>query len=278
MADVKALIEETLYFIAQQGWKESRHDFFNALVTFLSQKLGAEYALVDELLPDGLTARTVGISVAGQVVSHIEYALKGTPCENVMGKKLCFYPCSVQKLFPEDKLLVDMGAESYAGIPLWDSKGDPIGLVAVLGKHAMEERETAEAILQLVAVRCAHELERQRDEREIRKYQEQLEQRVEERTRELQNSVQALEREIADRKRAEQERERLIADLQIALAEVKTLTGLLPICANCKKVRDDKGYWEQVEVYVQAKTDLQFTHGICPDCYAVLYPGHKRMG
>jgi hypothetical protein len=75
-----------------------------------------------------------------------------------------------------------------------------------------------------------------------------------------------------DRKRAEAEREKLIAELQAALAEVKTLSGLLPICANCKKIRDDRGYWLQVERYIQEHSEAEFTHGLCPDCAQQLYP------
>ena len=76
-----------------------------------------------------------------------------------------------------------------------------------------------------------------------------------------------------ERKRMEQERERLIKDLQEALAHVKTLSGLLPICANCKKIRDDKGYWHQVEKFISEHTDVNFSHGICPECAHNLYPG-----
>lgn len=64
----------------------------------------------------------------------------------------------------------------------------------------------------------------------------------------------------------EQEREKLIAELQKALDNVKTLSGLLPICSGCKKIRDDKGYWAQVEEYVMLHTDAKFSHGLCPDC------------
>ena len=69
------------------------------------------------------------------------------------------------------------------------------------------------------------------------------------------------------------EREELVRELREALAEVKTLSGLLPICASCKNVRDDKGYWTQIEQYIQEATDAQFSHGICPDCMNKLYPG-----
>jgi PAS domain S-box-containing protein len=73
-------------------------------------------------------------------------------------------------------------------------------------------------------------------------------------------------RDVTERTRQTAEREQLIATLQEALANVKTLSGLLPICAWCKKVRDDRGYWEKVETYVMKHSQAEFTHGICPDC------------
>ncbi|MBU0516790.1 MAG: PAS domain S-box protein [Proteobacteria bacterium] len=79
-------------------------------------------------------------------------------------------------------------------------------------------------------------------------------------------------RDITNRKLAEEEREKLIFELQHTLAEVKTLSGLLPICANCKKVRGDQGYWQQIESYISEHSETQFSHGICPDCLKKLYP------
>ncbi len=77
---------------------------------------------------------------------------------------------------------------------------------------------------------------------------------------------------FAERNRVEEEREKLIRDLQKALSEVKKLSGFLPICASCKKIRDDKGYWNQVEVYIRDHSEAEFSHGICPDCMKKLYP------
>ncbi len=82
------------------------------------------------------------------------------------------------------------------------------------------------------------------------------------------------ERDITERQRAAAERERLITELQQALAEVRTLSGLLPMCANCKKIRDDQGYWTRLEAYFQARADVSFTHGICPECLKSLYPDY----
>ena len=78
--------------------------------------------------------------------------------------------------------------------------------------------------------------------------------------------------DITERKRAEQERERLVGELQEALAQVKALKGFIPICASCKNIRDDEGYWQQIESYLCEHTDLEFTHGICPACLEKLYP------
>lgn len=78
--------------------------------------------------------------------------------------------------------------------------------------------------------------------------------------------------EIEQRKQAEAERNAVIAQLETALSEVKTLRGLLPICAHCKKIRDDKGYWNRIDAYIEDHTDARFTHGICPECLETHHP------
>ncbi|MBI4774070.1 MAG: GAF domain-containing protein [Deltaproteobacteria bacterium] len=95
---------------------------------------------------------------------------------------------------------------------------------------------------------------------------------VDEKSASLHAKVLECEREIIDRLRVEEDRERLIGELQNALAEVKRLSGLLPICVNCKKIRNDEGYWEQVESYIRKHSEAEFSHGICPECAKVLYP------
>ena len=80
--------------------------------------------------------------------------------------------------------------------------------------------------------------------------------------------IYAVARDITQQKATQQERERLVADLQNALAEVKTLRSILPICSYCKSIRDDENYWQSVESYISKHTDTQFSHGICPSCYA----------
>ena len=75
---------------------------------------------------------------------------------------------------------------------------------------------------------------------------------------------------------AQEERDRLIQELTQALGEVRQLSGLLPICAHCKKIRDDQGYWNQIEAYIASQTTAQFTHGICPDCLEEHFPAAVR--
>ncbi len=92
--------------------------------------------------------------------------------------------------------------------------------------------------------------------------------RLVERTAELDNANKQLIQEIEEHKQTESE-------LQETLKKVRTLTGLLPICASCKKIRDDKGYWEQIEVYIRERSEAEFSHSICPECAKELYPDVK---
>ena len=86
------------------------------------------------------------------------------------------------------------------------------------------------------------------------------------------NCWQAVVLDITDRKRAEKEKEKLIKDLQDTLGQVKTLKGLLPICSICKNIRDDQGYWNQIEAYIRNHSEAEFSHSICPECAKKMYP------
>lgn len=93
----------------------------------------------------------------------------------------------------------------------------------------------------------------------LTKYRDEQEHKIHQKNKEL-------KKEIVNRKLAEQEKEKLITKLQDTLSEIKTLRGILPVCSYCKKVRDDKGYWEQVDVYIHKYSEADISHGICPDC------------
>jgi len=159
-------VEDALRFFAQRGWAGTADSFLSALAGYLADTLGMDYVLIAHLLDDGYgVAETSALYAKGEILPNVRYELKGTPCENVVGKKLCLYPEGVQALFPTDTLLVDMGAESYAGIPLWDSAGRPIGLLAVLDGKPFHDVDTLSYLLQLAATSTSAALERERDDR-----------------------------------------------------------------------------------------------------------------
>ncbi|CCK78682.1 putative two component system sensor histidine kinase [Desulfobacula toluolica Tol2] len=84
-------------------------------------------------------------------------------------------------------------------------------------------------------------------------------------------SIAILEKEVAARRKAEKEQEKLIKELQESLENVKTLSGLLPICAKCKKIRNDEGYWDSLEEYIQTHSNILFSHSLCSKCSDALY-------
>jgi len=92
-----------------------------------------------------------------------------------------------------------------------------------------------------------------------------LEEKVKKRTEELGETNDALGKEMILK-------EKIICDLEKALSEIKTLSGLLPICSHCKKIRDDKGYWNQIEAYLTEHSEAKFSHGICKECAKKYYP------
>lgn len=163
----RTIVNDALYLVAQKGWKEKGKGYFNSLVYFIGQTFSLDYVIIDRLIP-GHKALTVGLYSHGSVQPELEYDLHGTPCENVIKCSLCVYKSRIQELFPEDILLQEMNAESYLGIPLWDSKGEAIGLIAILNEKPLTDTALIETILQIVAVRTAHEMERIRDEQELK--------------------------------------------------------------------------------------------------------------
>ena len=95
---------------------------------------------------------------------------------------------------------------------------------------------------------------------------------LEKKNRELREKHKLLIAQVADRIKAEKENEKLIRELQEALENVEQLKGFLPICASCRKIRDDQGYWNQIDTYLRTHSELKFSHSICPECTRKLYP------
>ena len=113
---------------------------------------------------------------------------------------------------------------------------------------------------------------RKKAEEEMREAYHGLEGRIEKRTAELSDKNQQLEKEIIERQQVEKEKEILITELKEALAKVKTLRGLLPVCSSCSKIRDDHGNWCHVDVYIRDHSEAEITHGYCPECEKKHFP------
>ena len=136
----------------------------------------------------------------------------------------------------------------YAGVVLATPDGHALGTLCVLDRQPRELTPHQIATLEALGRQTMAQLE-------------------------LRRNLLGLRQALAERDRAEAALQQANRELTHALGQVKTLSGLLPICAACKNIRDDQGYWHQVEVFVRAHSQADFTHGICPDCMRQLYPG-----
>ncbi|MDH3972825.1 MAG: PAS domain S-box protein [Deltaproteobacteria bacterium] len=165
--------ENALSFVAQRGWRTNGENFFEALSRYLAHALGVDYAFIARLIDDEHAA-TVALFARGEIVENFEYALEGTPCKEVVGRKTCIYPENIQELFPEDEMLVTMGIESYVGVPLWGTKGQSIGHVAVMDGRPLHNIKSAETLLHVVAARASGELERKEAEDTLKESEKKL--------------------------------------------------------------------------------------------------------
>lgn len=157
-------LEDSLRFLVQAGCRPEE-DFFQALARHLAASLGVEYVCIDRLEAGRLTAQTLAVFHDGKFEDNVAYTLKDTPCGDVVGQVICCFPEGVCRRFPRDAVLQQLRAESYVGATLWSSRGEPIGLIAVIGRKPLGNPSLAESILRLVSVRAAAELERQDAER-----------------------------------------------------------------------------------------------------------------
>ena len=155
-------------FLAQAGVGAGGEPFFRALARFLAESLRTDYVCIDRLEGDALNATTLAVWHDGQFEDNLTYALSDTPCGEVVGQKVCCYPANVSRFFPNDAALQVLRAESYVGVTLFSHTGQPIGLIAVIGRQTLANRAHAETTLARVALRAAGELERLRVEDELR--------------------------------------------------------------------------------------------------------------
>ena len=140
-------------------------DFFRILVKHLASALDVRYAFVGELVGDkGDHIHTLAVWSGADYSENYEYSLSGTPCEKAVDQVLCCFPQNIQQLYPKDHTLAEMGAESYIGTPLFDCKGQTLGILAILHDESIEDTGLAESIVSIFAGRAAVELQRKQAE------------------------------------------------------------------------------------------------------------------
>ncbi|MDX2430666.1 MAG: PAS domain S-box protein, partial [Bacteroides sp.] len=168
----RKITENTLLFISERSWAKPGGDFFSTIARYLGETLSVDYVFINRVSSDGQKASSLANYRLGELSANFEYSMAGSPCENIYGKKLCSYPSNIQQEFPLDKGLVELEAECYIGIPLWDSLGNPVGLIAILHRKPFQNIQAIESLLRLVAPHTGPEIERVEAERKLRSSEE----------------------------------------------------------------------------------------------------------
>jgi signal transduction histidine kinase len=163
--------------------------FFEAISLALGQAIAADLFLVGRLLRETHEVRTLSMIIDGKLQENVTYHLADTPCAVVMGQEVCVYADRVADLFPKDVMLRDLGMAGYIGQALYDAQGNPTGILVALYRQPITEPEWAKTMLGLFAPRVGAEIERDETERELRRVNESLEERVEERTHALKQTL-----------------------------------------------------------------------------------------
>ena len=158
--------EDAIYNIAKGVSAATGAQFFTSLVAYLGEGLQADTAFIGELTTNNNkpTIQTIAAYSNHQLAQNFEYNLVNTPCENVVGKKMCVHKKNVAQKFPKDIALVKNGIEGYIGAPLFSSEGKAIGIIVVLYKQPIAQSQIAQSTVQIFAARAAAELERTRAE------------------------------------------------------------------------------------------------------------------
>lgn len=161
--------EETLRSIVEGTAAVTGGDFFSALVRHLATVMGVRYAFVTECTDQTKTRlRTLAFWAGEALADNIEYDLALTPCEAVIGGQICHHPVQLQTLFPGDKDLATLGAESFIGLPMCDDSGEIVGHLAVIDNRPMPDVSSAMPLLRIFAARAGAELQRLKAEQELR--------------------------------------------------------------------------------------------------------------
>jgi len=166
----KKRVEDAIRLIASGVSSANGDLFFRQLVQSLAELFNADYAVIGAIDEhDGQRVNTLAFYAQGEIVPNINYALEGTPCENIVGKSTCAYPDKVQELFPKDQFLARNSVQSYIGTPLFDIQHRPLGLISILDRKSIVHIESMKEILEIFSARASAELQRMQAEAHIRR-------------------------------------------------------------------------------------------------------------
>jgi transcriptional regulator with GAF, ATPase, and Fis domain len=161
--------EETLRSIVEGTAAVTGSNFFSALVRHLAAVMGVRYAFVTECTDQARTrVKTLAFWAGESLGDNFEYDLALTPCEAVIGGQVCHHPSRLRRLFPGDKDLATLGAESFIGLPMCNDSGEIIGHLAVLDSRPMPDVSATMPLLKTFAARAGAELQRLKAEQELR--------------------------------------------------------------------------------------------------------------
>ncbi len=188
----KNAIEEMLRFTSMRSWEGSKEGFFSALAKFVCELARMDCCFIAEQTPDEERLRTLGMFADGSNLESREFSLHGTPCTNVIGNQAKTLLCGAQGAYPQAACLQESESESYFGMPLFNSSGASIGVIALLSRKPAQNPEMVETILKIAAVRAEYEYERWRYEEGMERHHAELESAVTERTEALKLNVSLL--------------------------------------------------------------------------------------
>jgi signal transduction histidine kinase len=170
----------------------SGRDFLEQLTLQLNEVIEADYTFIARVDKGSFSSTTLSMVAHGHISDNFTYSLEHTPCEDVSNDSLCVYPDNICSFYPKDQLLIDMKIQGYIGTPLLDSKGDVMGLVAALYENKIEDPELVTSLFELFTGRISAEIERMEHQAALVQLNNDLEQKVNERTLELQATLEQL--------------------------------------------------------------------------------------
>jgi two-component system, NtrC family, sensor kinase len=186
---VELLIQEIIKSIANTYGDK----FFNALILALDKAIKSDHTFIARIDKCQQISQVVALVSKGEVSEAFEYPLKNSPCADVADNSVCLYPQNIIEAFPQDQLLIDLNIEGYIGSPLHDSKGDVMGIIVAMYEQPIEDQELTMALFQLFSGRISAEFERVDREQELLSLNHQLDDKVHQRTTELENVIKKLQ-------------------------------------------------------------------------------------